>query len=194
VVYYSQDIGDFELNVPGDYNIYNALAAIAYALSLDVPIGKVKQALSEFKGIWRRFEVIKNEKYTVISDYAHHPTAIQETIKAVREFLPGRRVVVVFQPHQRDRTKKLFDDFVKSFDLADVVIVPEIYDVAGREEGQSISSKDLVEKIKQNDPKKQIEYAEDLMEARVKVKSIIQDEDVVLVMGAGDIYKLASEI
>ena len=194
VVYYSQDIGDFELNVPGDHNIYNALAAIAYALSLDVPIGKIKQSIKEFKGIWRRFEVIKNESYTVISDYAHHPTAIQETIKGVREFLPSRRVVVVFQPHQRDRTKKLFDDFVKSFDLADVVILPEIYDVAGREEGQNVSSKGLVEKIKQNNPKKQIEYAEDLMEARVKVKSIIQDEDVVLVMGAGDVYKIASEI
>ncbi|NQT49194.1 UDP-N-acetylmuramate--L-alanine ligase [Candidatus Kuenenbacteria bacterium] len=194
VIYYGQDLGEFELNVPGDFNIYNALAAIGYALTLNIPIGVVKDALREFKGIWRRFEIIKNEKYTVISDYAHHPTAIQETIKAVREFMPGRRIVAVFQPHQRDRTQKLFDDFVKSFDLADVVIMPEIYDVEGREEGQKISSQDLVSIMSKEKPNKQIEYAEDLMEARVKAKSTIKDEDVVLVMGAGDVYKIVEKI
>ncbi|MBI5077487.1 UDP-N-acetylmuramate--L-alanine ligase [Candidatus Falkowbacteria bacterium] len=195
VVYYGQNIGEFELKIPGDINIYNALAASAYCLTLNIPIGVIKQCLKEFKGIWRRFEIIKNEEIAVISDYAHHPTAVSATIKATREFMPGRRVVAVFQPHQRARTKKLFNEFVKSFDLVDVVVLPEIYDVAGREEtGQQISSKDLAAALKTENPKKEIVYAQDLAEAVDKVKLLIKPEDIVLVMGAGDVYKIVNEI
>ncbi len=194
VSYYGRDLGEFELQVPGDHNIYNALAAIAYSLSLEIPIGKIKQSLAEFKGIWRRFEIIKNDDYTVISDYAHHPTALKTLIRGTKEFFPGRRVITVFQPHQKDRTMKLFGDFVKSFTEAEIVILAEIYDVKGREANIKISSKDIVEKVKQNDPKKQIEYAEDLLSAKIKTKSIIEKGDVVLVVGAGDIYEIAKEL
>lgn len=194
VIYYGQNLGEFELRVPGDFNIYNALAATAYALTLNIPIGLVKEALKEFQGIWRRFEIVKDQEITVISDYAHHPTAVKETIKGAREFLPGRRVVAVFQPHQRDRTKKLFDGFVKSFDQADVVVLPEIFDVAGREEGIKVSSRDLVSAMKKNSPKKQIYFAQDLEEARKKVIEVVNLEDIVLVIGAGDVYKIAGAI
>ena len=195
IVYYGQDLGEFELNIPGDFNIYNALAAVSFALTLDIPIGVVKQSLREFKGIWRRFEVIRNDEIIVVSDYAHHPTAIKETIKATKEFYPGRRIVVVFQPHQHDRTRKLFADFVRSFNQADVVLLSEIYDVAGRNANNDISSSDLaLEIVKFNEKDKLVEYCSDLNKTISKTNDIIQAGDVVLVMGAGDIYKIVQSI
>ena len=111
--------------------------------------------MSEFKGTWRRFEIKKAKAYgkqiTIISDYGHHPTAIAQTVQAAREFFPGRRILLCYQPHQHDRTKKLFDEFVETLALADHVIVVEIYDVAGRNEEHNVSSNDLVLAIKKKD-------------------------------------------
>jgi UDP-N-acetylmuramate--alanine ligase len=190
VNYKGQGLGEFELGIPGDYNIYNALSAIAYCLSLNVPIGVIKDSLKSFKGIWRRFEVVKNDDITVVSDYAHHPTAVLETLRATREFYPGRRVVCVFQPHQHDRTEKLFDDFVVSFDNADVLIIPEIYDVAGRNENHSISSRNLIDRIDHSDK----HFARDLNESVEVVNSIVKKDDVVIVMGAGDVYRIIDRL
>jgi len=195
VIYYGQNIGEFELQVPGTFNIYNALGAIAYCMTLNLPIGAVKKSLREYAGIWRRFEVVKSsDGLTVISDYAHHPTAVEGTLKAAHEFLPGRRIVAVFQPHQKDRTKKLFDDFVKSFTYADVVILPEIFDVAGREEEIKVSSEDLAKAMLAMTPKKQIVYARNMEETLVKIKEVVKNEDVVLIMGAGDVYKIVNKV
>ncbi|KKR03750.1 MAG: UDP-N-acetylmuramate-L-alanine ligase [Parcubacteria group bacterium GW2011_GWC2_39_14] len=195
VIYYGHSLGDFELQVPGNFNIYNALAAISYALSLDVPVGVVRESLKNYRGIWRRFEVIKNDEFTVISDYAHHPTAVSSTIEAAKEFFPGRRVIAVFQPHQRDRTQKLFSDFTKSFNKADLLILSEIYDVTGREEKNvEVSSRDLVFAILEDDPVKEVHYGADLVETLSKVNSLVRPDDVVLIMGAGDIYQIASKI
>lgn len=195
VIYYGQNIGEFELKIPGDFNIYNALAAIAYCLTLNIPMGVIKQCLKEFKGIWRRFQIIKDDEISIISDYAHHPTAVASTIKATREFIPGRRIVAVFQPHQRARTQKLFNEFVKSFNLADVIVLPEIYDVAGREEAsQQISSRDIASALKTENPKKEVIYAMDLTEAADKIKTLVRPEDIVLVMGAGDVYQIVKRL
>jgi UDP-N-acetylmuramate--alanine ligase len=190
VNFQGHDLGEFELSVPGDFNVYNALAAIAYTLSLDVPIGKIKESLKNFKGIWRRFEVIANEEFTLISDYAHHPTAIKETLKAVREFYPGKRVVCVFQPHQHDRTAKLFDQFVTSFNDADVLIMSEIYDVKGRNENSTVSSQDLIGKIELDEKY----YCKNLEETVKTTKSVIKKDDVVIVMGAGDIFQICDKL
>src|SRR6056297_1819642 len=194
VIYYGQDLGDFELNVPGDYNIYNALGAMACALEKGVSIGQIKKALSSFSGLWRRFEIIKNKEYTVVSDNAHHPTAVEQTIKATKEFMPGRRVVAVFQPHQKDRTQKLFKRFMDALEQAEVIILPEIYDVVGREEGLEISSKDLLREIKKQYPNKEVYFAPDLSQTVDKVNQIKKDEDIILIMGAGDVYKIAEKI
>ncbi|MBU1131821.1 UDP-N-acetylmuramate--L-alanine ligase [Patescibacteria group bacterium] len=195
VYYEEQDLGEFELSVPGNFNIYNALSAIACSLGMNIPIGRIKDSLREYTGIWRRFEIVKNDEIAIISDYAHHPTAVQATIEAAKEFFPGRRLVVIFQPHQHDRTKKLFDDFIENFSLPDVVIMPEIFEVRGREElNTDISSKDLVEAIKKANPEKQIFYAKDLSAAVEKANSLIIEKDVVLVMGAGDVYKICPDI
>ncbi|MCX6741128.1 MAG: hypothetical protein NTY61_01895, partial [Candidatus Parcubacteria bacterium] len=197
----------------GLFNIYNFLAAIAGALALGASVQSINKVAENFTGIWRRFEVHelkivrsssradprspkgmsrKNLKLEIINDYAHHPTAVKDTIKAAHEFFPGRRVVAVFQPHHHNRTKRLFNEFVDSFQGADLVIISEIYDVAGREESadQSISSKDLVQAIKSKYTSQEILYTPDLNQTKEKLLSLIQSDDVVLIMGAGDIYTL----
>ena len=195
VIYYGRSLGEFELQVPGNFNIYNALAAISYALSLDIPVGTIREALKNYRGIWRRFQIIRNEDITVISDYAHHPTAIASTIEATKEFFPGRRLIAVFQPHQRNRTQKLFDEFKASFDKVDLVVLSEIYDVPGREEDKlNISSKDLALSMVEDDPIKEVHYEPNLVQTLEKVNTLVSPEDVVLVMGAGDIYKIVREI
>ncbi|MGC9049139.1 MAG: Mur ligase family protein [Patescibacteria group bacterium] len=204
-----------KLNIPGPFNIYNALAVTTCALSLGVKPEIIQKVLENFHGIWRRFEVkeltINDKLLTIISDYAHHPTAVRETIKAAKEFYPNRRVIAVFQPHHRNRTKKLFNDFVRSFDQADLTIISEIYDVAGRENKKdaNISSKQLVEAIinyqksgtsmragistqANRSTKKSVWYAANLIETKKQLLKIIRPDDIVLIMGAGDIYKLAS--
>lgn len=194
------NLGEFVLRVPGKFNVYNALAAIACALSFNIPLQKIKTVLKKFDGIWRRFEKISEKDGSiVISDYAHHPTEIRETLKAVRDFYPGRRIVLAFQPHQYDRTQKLFNDFVLSFDEADVLILNEIYGVVGREnDEQLVSSKDLIKKIEERDSKRNfsrdIFYGENLKETKKIIKSNIKQGDIIVVMGAGDIYNIAKDL
>ncbi len=201
LIYKGKDLGQFELQVPGRFNIYNALAAACASLVLGVEPEAIKRALKDFKGTWRRFEkVAEKNGITVISDYAHHPTAIQGTLKAAREFYPGRRIVAAFQPHQRNRTKNLFVDFAESFEDADVLILNEIFDVAGREENkdQDVSSKDIVNAIKKKNEienrRQEVVFTENRDETKKKLNGLIKKGDVVLVMGAGDMYKIAKEL
>lgn len=184
----------FTLHIPGRFNIYNALAAIALARHLGSSEAAIRSALELFHGVWRRFEVIGTWRgSTVISDYAHHPTALHSTINAAREFYPNRRVVMVFQPHQRSRTQKLFDGFVDSLMEADFVVVQEIYDVAGREEPSvNVSSRDLVAAVEKRG--KYATYAEDAARTMMALQKIVEREDVVLVVGAGDVYRVAEEL
>jgi len=184
------------IKVPGLFNIYNFLAAIAGALVLGASLEAIKQVAENFTGIWRRFEhqeaTWNNKKITVVSDYAHHPTAVKDTIKAAREFFPGQRLVAVFQPHHHNRTKRLFNEFMDGFQGADLLIMAEIFDVAGREESddQNVSSEDLVQAIKTKYPQQNIFYTPDLAQTKQKLLSLIQPNDVVLIMGAGDIYTI----
>lgn len=204
LIYQRKNFGKFTLQIPGQFNIYNALAASACTLKLGVKSQIIKKVLADFKGIWRRFEVINADKrgytrlpagrqgftpkITLISDYAHHPTAIKETIKAAKEFYPDRRLVVVYQPHHFDRTRRLFKEFTKAFDQADLIILNEIYDVPGRESTKDISSRDLVKKLKKRGLA--AFYTKNLVETKRLLLKNIKINDLVLVAGAGDIYKL----
>ncbi len=200
------------LKVPGEHNIYNALAALAVARALKVPDKISFKALSGYKGAWRRFEIkrgeINNKKFTIISDYAHHPTEVKATLEAVRQKFPSKRIWCIFQPHQYQRTFYLFNDFVRVFSGVlrrrvrlrltrspqdkfpiDKLIITDIYDVAGREKKEikkKISSEKLIKKI--NKP-------EALYLSREKIKNYLRRNlrggEVVIIMGAGDIYKLA---
>lgn len=185
------NVGNFELQIPGEFNVYNALAATAAAMELGVAFETCRQVLKDFHGIWRRFERVGVWKGAdVISDYGHHPSAIKQTIEAAREFFPGRRIVLCYQPHQHDRTKKLFDEFVATLPLADLLIVVEIYDVMGRNEEHDVSSKYLVEAINRS-YRSNSTYAPDLSAAESQLRDLVKPNDVLLIMGAGDIDDLA---
>lgn len=180
---------DFSLLVPGEFNQYNAGAAAACARELGVGEDVVKQTLSEFKGVWRRFEIVGDfNGAIVVSDYGHHPSAIGATMKAAREAYPGKRLVLVYQPHQHSRTKRLFNDFVSVLsNSADVIILSEIYAVKGRMEDHDVNSKDLADEIG-------AQYGGDLEKTEQVVRDTIQPGDVVIVMGAGDIDQVARNL
>lgn len=185
------------MKIPGEHNVYNALAVLQVARILAIPDKITFKALSEFKGTWRRFEErelkIENYKLEIISDYGHHPTEVLATLKAVREKYKNKKIWCVFQPHQHQRTFYLFNDFVKAFRQAPVdnIIITDIYDVAGRETKKinaEVSAEKLVKKIK----KESVTYlAPEKIEKYIKEN--IKSGDVLAVMGAGDIYKLADK-
>ena len=179
------------LKIPGSHNVSNALAALAVARILKIPDKISLSALSEYKGSWRRFEILKTKPYTVISDYGHHPNEISATLKAARERYSSKKIWLIFQPHQRQRTHYLFNDFVKTFRQASIneIIITDIYDVAGREEkniSSGINSEKLVNKINKNN----VKYMS-VVDSEKYVKKNIKREGVLIIMGAGDIYKLA---
>ncbi|MCX6720427.1 MAG: UDP-N-acetylmuramate--L-alanine ligase [Candidatus Staskawiczbacteria bacterium] len=185
------------LQVPGQHNISNALAALQVARIMRIPDIISFKALSEFQGTWRRFEVreanINGKKVTVISDYAHHPNEISATLQAAREKYGKERIWCIFQPHQHQRTFYLFDDFVKTFRKAkiDKIIITDIYDVAGREEksiNEEVSSEKLVKKIN----RKNVSYLP-MNSLEKYITENVKSGEVLIIMGAGDIYKLADK-
>lgn len=185
----------YELRVPGDFNIYNALAVIAYAQYLHIPVKTIQSGLKKFSGTWRRFEIVGSYRDAiVISDYAHHPTALTGLIKAAHEWYPNRRIVIVFQPHQHNRTRTLFQGFVEAFNEADLIIIQEIFDVKGREavEDSAISSQDIVNKIEETG--KLVIYSPNHERSKQILAEHIEPNDVVLIVGAGDIYTLATDL
>lgn len=187
-----QSLDGVELQIPGEFNMMNALGARAIAREYGIDDAITHQALQDFKGIWRRFEQVGQlNGALVISDYGHHPTAIKGTLAAAKEFYPGRRIVLLFEPHQHSRTKELFNDFVTSFDQADVAIISEIYHVEGRlaSEGD-VSSLDIVKAIAS--PK--VSYVSDLTAAESELRKIVKSGDVVIVMGAGDVDRVARNL
>ncbi len=182
------------LNIPGRHNISNAGAVLQVARILEIPDKTTFKALAEFNGTWRRFEIkqgtANGKKITVVSDYAHHPSEISATLKAAREKYPKKKIWCIFQPHQNQRTYYLLKDFIKLFRniKIDNIIITDIYDVAGREEkniNQKISSEILVKKI----GKKNVQYMP-MNVAEKFVKENIKSGEVLIIMGAGSVYKL----
>jgi len=187
----------YELKVPGKFNISNALAAIACAKSLGIADETIKETLAGFNGIWRRFERLGSfDGATVISDYGHHPTAVRLTVAAAREFYPGRRLVLVYQPHQRHRTKALMRDFAAAFDGVDLLIISDIYDVAGREDpdASDVSSAMLAEAIAARPESPRPLLGGDLRHTEDMLRSNVEANDVVIIMGAGTIDNLARNL
>jgi len=186
------------LKIPGEHNVYNALAALSAARVLKIPDTISFKALSKYKGAWRRFEEhevkIGNCKLKIISDYGHHPTKVRVTLDAAREKYPKKEIWCVYQPHQYQRTYYLFRDFVKVFRKApiDKIIITDIFDVAGREE-KSIKQKVNSEKLVKAINKKRISY---LPTKKISdyLKNNLRGGEVVIIMGAGDIYNLAAHL
>ncbi len=182
------------LQVPGKHNISNALAALKVGRILGVSDEVIFSALGKFNGTWRRFETKESQvsgvKVHVISDYGHHPNEVMVTLQAVREKYKKKTVWLIFQPHQYQRTHYLFADFVKLFKKVPInqIFITDIYDVAGRET-QSINSRVSAEKLVEKIKKPHVQYVS-LEAAEERVKEGIGEGDVVVIMGAGDVYKL----
>lgn len=189
---------DITLNLPGLHNIQNALAAIAVANEIGVPDAAIVKALMEFKGVERRFQQFGEIKlsaqkhFALIDDYGHHPAEMEATMKAARGTFPGRRLVVVFQPHRYTRTRDVFEDFVRVLSQADVLLLTEVYP-AGEDPIVAADSKSLARAIRVQGKVEPIyiETVDDLPDA---ILSIVQDGDVVLAMGAGSVAKVAPQI
>lgn len=185
-------IGKLNLNVPGVHNIYNAMAAAAVGLDLEIPIATVLEALKSYKGIGRRFELKKEiNDIMVIEDYAHHPTEIKATLEAAKRGWQ-RRIIAVFQPHRYSRLSLLMKNFATSFNQADVLITTEIYP-AGEKAIAGISGKVLFEEIQQYGHKN-ICYEPDLQKIPLLAAKLALPKDILLVLGAGNVYKIIPEI
>jgi UDP-N-acetylmuramate--alanine ligase len=177
-------LGLARLRLPGVHNVSNALAALAVADFFDVPFNVARNALTEFHGVGRRFEIKGEiEDVVVVDDYAHHPTEIRATLAAARQRFPRRPLWAAWQPHTYSRTKTLLADFIQAFGAADHVIVLPVY--AAREtDTLGVSSADVVSAMQHPDAR----YARSLDEAMVWLGTEVQPGDVVLTLGAGDGY------
>lgn len=187
-----KELGKLRLNVPGNHNIYNAMAAVAVGLDLDIPPRLILQALESFKGTGRRFELKKKiGDIMIIDDYAHHPTEIMATLEAAKRGWKRRRVVV-FQPHRFSRLSLLMKSFAAAFTDADVLITTEIY-AAGEKPIAGVSGKALYQEIKQFGHKN-VFFEHNMKNIPPLVGKVAQSGDLILVLGAGNIYQIIPDI
>ncbi len=186
---YGKELGDVTINIPGEHNVKNALAAITSARELNIDFEVISKALSQFNGVFRRFE-IKGEKsgITIIDDYAHHPSEVSSTLKAARDAW-DRRVVCIFQPHTYTRTQALASDFGKSFDDADVLVVTDVYP-AREEPIEGITGKTIADAAS-DAGHKNVQYMPDFETLFQNIKPLLKEGDIVLTVGAGNIWKIS---
>jgi UDP-N-acetylmuramate--alanine ligase len=182
-------MGMINLNLPGIHNVYNATASIAVGVELNIAFDQIKKALETVEGVQRRLEIKGDSNgVTVIDDYGHHPTEIKVTLETIEENWPNRRKVVVFQPHRYSRTRALFDEFSRAFYQSDVLVVLPIY-AASEKKIEGVTSQSLCEEIKAHGHKEVI-HADGFKAALSHLKQTLQPGDVLLTLGAGDVYKV----
>ncbi len=187
-----REIGRLEIRMPGLHNVYNALATVAVAFELDIPFSVLQETLREFSGIQRRFQIKAEKKgIFVVDDYGHHPVEIMATLKAAKDGW-GRRIILVFQPHRYTRTKLLFKDFLIAFYDADVLILTDIYP-AGEERIEGVNAKALFDGIREYGHK-DVTYIREKKDIVDHLLRIIDSGDMVITMGAGDIWQVADEL
>jgi UDP-N-acetylmuramate--alanine ligase len=179
------------LQIPGEYNMMNALAAVAAAQTIGVPIEKSIEVLKDFRSTQRRAEFV-GEKNGVkyYDDYAHHPNEVKKVIQAFRQWFPNQRLVVGFQSHTFSRTKSLFKDFVKSFDDADKVVMIDIFPSAREAFDASVTSELLCQEIMAINPQLPAKNVKTIEKLAEYCQNTLQSGDVFLTVGAGDIYKV----
>ncbi len=183
-----EKLGEVTLNMPGRHNVLNALATIAVGRELDLSFAAVLDALNGFGGVQRRFQIhYEDEDLMVVDDYGHHPTEIKATLAAARAGW-DRRLVVVFQPHRYTRTRALFDEFLTAFYNADVLIVMDIYP-AGEDPIEGVSARDLAEGISRHGHRNCV-YRPERQEAVEYLLSEVKPGDMVLTLGAGNVYQV----
>jgi UDP-N-acetylmuramate--alanine ligase len=188
VTHMGRSMGTLALRLLGRHSATNALAVVAVAQELELPFGRVAEALADFTGIHRRFEV-KGEPngVMIIDDYGHHPAEVRATVGAIRDSWK-RPLTVIFQPHRYSRTRDLFDDFVSAFDGADRLVLTDIYP-AGEDPIAGVSSEALYQAIKKQGHL-EVEHIAAKDEIVSQLAAQLKDGDIVLTLGAGDIYKI----
>ncbi len=192
VMHKGEDMGEVLLDIPGKHNVRNALAAIAVALRLGVAMDVIASTLRDFHGVLRRFEILGEKgDVMVVQDYAHHHTEVRATLESARAGW-DRRIIAVFQPHTYTRTRDFADDFGAAFSAADLVFVTDVY--AAREKPiPGVSGETIVEAIRKHDHPA-VYYVPSVNDIPSEVRRHLKKNDMVLLLGAGDIYKAGAEI
>lgn len=187
-----RELGEVRLGLPGTHNVLNSLAAIAVALELEIPFAVIAEALATFSGVQRRLQIKgKKREITVIDDYGHHPTEIKAILNTLREVWPENRLVVFFQPHRYSRTEALFRDFSTAFQEADLLYVTEIY-AAGEAPLPGISGRSLCDSVEKAG--QDARFVEDVANFGAYVTGDLEKGDIVLTLGAGDVWKVGEDI
>jgi len=191
VLFREERLGTAVLNVPGLFNVYNALATIAVAREIDMDFQTIVAGLQTFAGVQRRLEVKGTAGgVTVVDDYGHHPTEIRETLAAARHVWKGR-LIVVFQPHRFTRTQALFEEFTGAFPDADRLIITDIY-AASEAPIPGVSSENLAAAIMERG-KREALYIADFDAIAEKLLALAQPGDVIITQGAGTVWKIGEE-
>lgn len=191
-------LGDFCIQLSGRHNIHNGLAVIAASIELEIPLNLIRTYLEDFSGAARRLQILGQFKgATIIDDYAHHPTEIKTTLEGARQRYQNNKLIVVFHPHTFTRTRALLDDFSKSFNSADKVIVLDIYGSAREKQG-GVSSQELVEKIgirnKELGIRQEVMYISTLEGCEKYLRENVERGDVVILMGAGNVFRIGESL
>jgi UDP-N-acetylmuramate--alanine ligase len=185
-------LGSVRLAIPGRHNVANALAAIAVGRELSIPFPTIARALAAFTGVVRRFET-KGERdgVLVVDDYAHHPTEITATLAAARQLYPGRRLVVVFQPHLYSRTRDFAAEFGRSLLGSDVAIVTDVY--PSREKPMAGVTGEIVVRAARDAGHGNVSYMSEKKDVSGELVRLVHSGDVVLTLGAGDVVRIGEE-
>ena len=186
-------LGKLCLNVPGQFNILNALAAAAVGLNLEVPFETVRAGLEGFTGVKRRFELVATlpRGIRIYDDYAHHPSEVQATLDSAKASHPGR-LISVFQPHRYTRTQMIGPNFGNAFASADEIIITDIYS-AGEDPIDKVDAEIIVNAIRSKAPGR-VQYIPKIADVVDKLESFIKPNDLLITLGAGDVYKVAYEV
>lgn len=194
-IYFKKNkLGILRMNIPGHFNVSNALAAIATCMELGLKFDDIAEILYHFKGVKRRQEIIlkQEERLMIIDDYGHHPSEIKATLKGMREGWPEYRIITVFQPHRYSRTQLLLESFGSAFQDSHMVIINDIY--AANEKPVSNISAELVYKKVSKEHNGDVYYLPGIKETIPFLKNIISHKDIVITMGAGDVWKIGVEL
>ncbi len=187
-----EKLGTITLKAPGKHNIKNALAAVAVGRELNIDFKAIKSGLERFEGVFRRFQLkTETNDIVVIDDYAHHPTEVQATLDAARNGWKDRRIIAVFQPHLYSRTQDLYKEFGLSFFDAEVCVITDVY--PSREEPIEGVSGKLIADVAREYGHRQVHYVADKRALPEKLNELAEPGDVVITMGAGDIYRYGQE-
>jgi UDP-N-acetylmuramate--alanine ligase len=187
-----QDLGEFQLAVPGVHNVFNATAAVAIGLELEIPVDRIREGLAKFNGVDRRFQQRGQENgVTVIDDYGHHPTEIRATLAAARD-CRYNRIHAIFQPHRYTRTMHLMDDFARSFHNADHVYLLDIY-AASEQPIEGVNTSTLVERMR-GFGHRSVEFVGDIDGAARAVAAKAAEGDAVLTLGAGNVWQAGDRL